>query len=215
MRAKDGVGCQPDMWSAAVCATRSSCSIALPDWRPVTLYGTDERVLVSRSDCPSAAQAQDRSDAERSPWCQIASRMPGGRSTCRQTVRQPRPCGRRRGPQSRHGGAAAAELQDLSGKHRPIMRVALEGAVCPRGTVPAPNLVEGPMGKRSHYPQPAASERSRALSGGALQVRCRGLTRLSADIIATAANDPKRTAYRLTHRYSSTDSPHRPHDTKL
>ena len=34
--AKVGVGYQPDTWSAAVCATRPSCSIALPEWNPVT-----------------------------------------------------------------------------------------------------------------------------------------------------------------------------------
>ena len=34
--AKDGVGYQPDTWSAAVCATRPSCSIALPDWSLAT-----------------------------------------------------------------------------------------------------------------------------------------------------------------------------------
>jgi hypothetical protein len=93
-----------------------------------SLYGTGARALLSRSHRPPAAQAQDRSDAERSSRCQIASRMPGGRSTCRQTVRQPRPYGGRGGPQSRHGGAAASELKDLRGKHRPIMQHALEGA---------------------------------------------------------------------------------------
>jgi amidase len=35
-RAKGGVGYQPDTWSAALCATLPSCSIAPPDWNPVT-----------------------------------------------------------------------------------------------------------------------------------------------------------------------------------
>jgi amidase len=35
-RAKDGVGYQPDRWSAVVCVTRPSCSIALPGWSRAT-----------------------------------------------------------------------------------------------------------------------------------------------------------------------------------
>jgi amidase len=35
-QAKDGVVYRPDTWSAAVCATRPSCSIALPDRSPAT-----------------------------------------------------------------------------------------------------------------------------------------------------------------------------------
>src|SRR5271168_2669009 len=34
--AKDGVGCLPDMWSAAACATRPACSIAPPEWSSAT-----------------------------------------------------------------------------------------------------------------------------------------------------------------------------------
>ena len=49
--AKVGVGYQPDTWSAAVCATRPSCSIALPEWSPATL--TPRRCPSAPSSTPS------------------------------------------------------------------------------------------------------------------------------------------------------------------
>jgi serine O-acetyltransferase len=73
-------------------------------------------------------KAPDRSHAEGPSRCRVASRMPGGRATGSEAVRQPRSRGRGGGPQSRHGGTSAYERQDFGGKHRSFMPHALEGA---------------------------------------------------------------------------------------
>src|SRR5215475_94249 len=93
-----------------------------------SLCRTSTRTPVCAIHRTPAAQAQNRSNAQRSSRCEIASRVPEGRRRGGQALSKPGAYRGRSRPKARHGGVAANERKDFGCQYGSNLQSALGGA---------------------------------------------------------------------------------------